>query len=307
MTQVKKDPKSGLSKGFGFVRFESLEAQQRVICRRHNINGRWCDVRIPLSRGESALSAESSRKIFVGRLTEDVSSDDLRDYFSKFGEVVDVFIPKPFRAFAFVTFSDSDVAQSLCGDDHVLRTTTGSALSVHVSNAVPKHEMSVSGFPVGVNGRSNARRPSSLTNHSSVHQLHRDMHSTHIVPHNSYHASEVRHFANPSLPSMYPFVQSFPANQKPMWNSGALRDSVNLNSLAATNANAAVQNAFPVNGLALNPALHQLAAALVNSPPGMGLFQQKTAGQSGTSGGAEEGLLGGGADSGFGASAAATE
>ena len=50
-------------------------------------------------------------KVFVGRCTEDMTADDLRDYFSKFGEVTDVFIPKPFRAFAFVTFLDPEVAQ----------------------------------------------------------------------------------------------------------------------------------------------------------------------------------------------------
>ena len=40
-----------------------------------------------------------------------MTAEDLRDYFSKFGEVTDVFIPKPFRAFAFVTFLDPEVAQ----------------------------------------------------------------------------------------------------------------------------------------------------------------------------------------------------
>ena len=52
-------------------------------------------------------------KVFVGRCTEDMTADDLREYFSKFGEVTDVFIPKPFRAFAFVTFLDPEVAQVL--------------------------------------------------------------------------------------------------------------------------------------------------------------------------------------------------
>ena len=50
-------------------------------------------------------------KVFVGRCTDDMNADDLREYFSKFGEVTDVFIPKPFRAFAFVTFLDPEVAQ----------------------------------------------------------------------------------------------------------------------------------------------------------------------------------------------------
>jgi hypothetical protein len=49
-------------------------------------------------------------KVFVGRCTEDMTGDDLKDYFSKFGEVTDVFIPKPFRAFAFITFLDPEVS-----------------------------------------------------------------------------------------------------------------------------------------------------------------------------------------------------
>ena len=38
-----------------------------------------------------------------------MTADDLKDYFSNYGEVTDVFIPKPFRAFAFVTFLDPEV------------------------------------------------------------------------------------------------------------------------------------------------------------------------------------------------------
>jgi TAR DNA-binding protein 43 len=83
-------------------------------------------------------------KVFVGRCTEDMQGDDLREYFSKFGEVTDVFIPKPFRAFAFVTFLDPEVAQSLCGEDHIIK-----GVSVHVSNAAPKTDPS----RVGASGR----------------------------------------------------------------------------------------------------------------------------------------------------------
>lgn len=62
-------------------------------------------------------------KVFIGRCTEDLTADDLREYFGKFGEVTDVFIPKPFRAFSFVTFLDPEVAQSLCGEDHIIKGT----------------------------------------------------------------------------------------------------------------------------------------------------------------------------------------
>lgn len=74
-------------------------------------------------------------KVFVGRCTEDLTAEDLKDYFSKFGEVTDVFIPKPFRAFSFVTFLDPEVAQSLCGEDHIVKGN-----SVFVSTAAPKSQ-----------------------------------------------------------------------------------------------------------------------------------------------------------------------
>ncbi|XP_021956227.1 TAR DNA-binding protein 43 isoform X2 [Folsomia candida] len=135
MAQVKKDPKSGQSKGFGFIRFGNYESQLRVLSQRHLIEGRWCDVKIPNSK--ESQQAHVPAKVFVGRCTEDISAEDLREYFTKFGEVTDVFIPKPFRAFAFVTFLEADVAQSLCGEDHIVK-----GVSVHVSNAAPKSDPS---------------------------------------------------------------------------------------------------------------------------------------------------------------------
>lgn len=133
MAQVKKDIKSGQSKGFGFIRFATYEAQMRVLAQRHMIDGRWCDVKIPNSKeGNQPLVP---CKVFVGRCTEEITAEDLKDYFCKYGEVTDVFIPKPFRAFAFVTFLDPEVAQGLCGEDHIVK-----GVSVHISNAAPKQD-----------------------------------------------------------------------------------------------------------------------------------------------------------------------
>nr|XP_032824013.1 LOW QUALITY PROTEIN: TAR DNA-binding protein 43-like [Petromyzon marinus] len=149
MAQVKRDIKTGNSKGFGFVRFRDYETQLKVLAQRHMIDGRWCDCKLPNSKVNGWCSwsddinpsngsyqvgdAFRSRKIFVGRCTEDITADDLRQFFSQFGEVTDVFIPKPFRAFAFVTFSDDQIAQGLCGEDLIIKGT-----SVHISSAEPK-------------------------------------------------------------------------------------------------------------------------------------------------------------------------
>lgn len=48
--QVKRDVKTGNSKGFGFVRFTDYETQTKVIAQRHMIDGRWCDCKLPNSK-----------------------------------------------------------------------------------------------------------------------------------------------------------------------------------------------------------------------------------------------------------------
>ncbi|KAJ8371077.1 hypothetical protein SKAU_G00111050 [Synaphobranchus kaupii] len=136
MVQVKRDVKTGNSKGFGFVRFTEYETQVKVMSQRHMIDGRWCDCKLPNSK-QGPDEPMRSRKVFVGRCTEDMSAEELRQFFMQYGEVTDVFIPKPFRAFAFVTFADDQVAQSLCGEDLIIK-----GVSVHISNAEPKHNNS---------------------------------------------------------------------------------------------------------------------------------------------------------------------
>ena len=135
MVQVKADPKSGKSRGFGFVRFAKSSIQNKLLSMRHFIDGRWCDVKVPMSKAEADVSkaAQLSRKIFVGRLPDNITTEDLRSHFSEYGTLTDVFIPKPFRNFAFVTFGTSDMAQSIFNHKHVINGTP-----VQISEAIPR-------------------------------------------------------------------------------------------------------------------------------------------------------------------------
>ena len=96
----------------------------QVLLQRHMIDGRWCDIKIPDSQDKREGNKDkSSCKIFVGRVTENLTKEDLRDHFEAFGQVTDVYIPTPFRQFAFVQFSESKAAQSLLGKEHLIKVS----------------------------------------------------------------------------------------------------------------------------------------------------------------------------------------
>ncbi|CAF4094149.1 unnamed protein product [Rotaria socialis] len=131
--EIKRDA-NGQSRGFGFIRFKNYESQLAVINKRHFIDGRHVDVKIPDSK-TSAHEPEYARKIFVARLPDSITPDDLRQYFSKYGPIKDVYVPKPARSFAFVTFHDSNIVRTLFGT-HMIH-----GCSVTVGPAEPKNKL----------------------------------------------------------------------------------------------------------------------------------------------------------------------
>ena len=90
------------------------------------------------------------KKLFVGRLPDGTTENDLYEYFSKFGEVIDVYIPKPMRGISFVTFSSGEVAKKVHSQSHRFGTNL-----LNVSVAEPKAAKNV---PV--------------TSHQDMHPMH---------------------------------------------------------------------------------------------------------------------------------------
>ncbi|XGW11178.1 hypothetical protein V3C99_012573 [Haemonchus contortus] len=142
----------GSSKGFGFVQMSTLEEQEKVLSVAvHMIDGRRCEIRIPDRKHDeygfldrSAPPAKALvNKIFVGRLLDKINEDILREFFEKEAKqimesasVTDVFIPKPFRGFAFVTFTEPEVAEKMVkANNYVIDD-----MPVIVTLAVPREE-----------------------------------------------------------------------------------------------------------------------------------------------------------------------
>ncbi|KAK6923043.1 RNA recognition motif domain [Dillenia turbinata] len=73
--------------------------------------------------GRGASARGMGKKIFVGRLPQEATTDDLRQYFGRFGRILDVYIPKDpkragHRGFGFVTFAEDGVADRVSRRSH---------------------------------------------------------------------------------------------------------------------------------------------------------------------------------------------
>jgi len=117
MVQMKKS-KDGNS-GYAFIKFCNKEEERTIMRQHHQIDGRECRIKVPDSRAQQGERRE--RKVYVGYHNESLTQDEMRQHFEQFGEVEEVYVPTPWRHFAFVTFASASVAQSLIGKEHNVR------------------------------------------------------------------------------------------------------------------------------------------------------------------------------------------
>lgn len=76
---VKTDPQTGRSRGFAFIVFATTDAIDKVSeAGEHVINNKKVDPKKAKAR---------HGKIFVGGLTTEISDDEIKTYFSQFGNV----------------------------------------------------------------------------------------------------------------------------------------------------------------------------------------------------------------------------
>jgi len=107
---VKTDPNTGRSRGFAFIVFNCAEAIDKVVAAGdHVINNKKVDPKKAKAR---------HGKIFVGGLTNELSDEDIKNYFNQFGTIVDVEMPfdktkNQRKGFCFITFESEQVVNEL--------------------------------------------------------------------------------------------------------------------------------------------------------------------------------------------------
>jgi len=115
MVQLKKSKDDKV--GYAFVKFNDKEAERKLKREKHLIEGRECQLKVP----DSQQGERAERKVYVSYHNSEITADDLREHFEKYGDVDDVFIPQPWRHFCFVTFAERGLAQSLIGKEHTMK------------------------------------------------------------------------------------------------------------------------------------------------------------------------------------------
>ncbi|XP_063233452.1 RNA-binding protein squid-like [Bacillus rossius redtenbacheri] len=109
---IKLDQFTGQSRGFAFVVFGNTKTIDEVLAYGdHYINDKKVDPKRVTKKTQQG-------KIFVGGLTPEISDSDIRNYFSQYGNVVEVQAPfdkvkNQRKGFCFITFDSKDVVFNL--------------------------------------------------------------------------------------------------------------------------------------------------------------------------------------------------
>lgn len=105
----------GSSRGFAFIIFKSVDALTKVLSdQQHSIDDRKVTVEKARTRSEKM----QTNKIFIGKLPAELTEENLRDYFSQFGEIDEIqFVfnkqTRERKSFCFIQFKSSEAVEKI--------------------------------------------------------------------------------------------------------------------------------------------------------------------------------------------------
>ncbi|KAK9053241.1 hypothetical protein SSX86_029873 [Deinandra increscens subsp. villosa] len=137
---VMKERSSGRSRGFGYVTFAEVDDAKAALSAEHVLGNRALEVKIATPKEEMRSSSKKITRIFVARIPLSVTEAEFRSHFEKFGEILDLYMPKDpstkgHRGIGFITFANSDSVDDLMSETHELGGS-----DVVVDRATPKED-----------------------------------------------------------------------------------------------------------------------------------------------------------------------
>lgn len=142
---VMRDPNTKKSRGFGFITYKkAYMVDDAQAARPHKIDGREVEPKRAVPREEAGKPEAQAtvKKVFVGGLKEEIEEEDLKEYFSQFGNLLSATIVTEKetgrkRGFAFLEFDDYDpVDKIVLKRHHVVKSKR-----LEVKKALSKQEM----------------------------------------------------------------------------------------------------------------------------------------------------------------------
>jgi len=117
---IMKDAITKRSRGFGFITFSDSASVEKVLeLEKHVLDEKTIDPKRAFPRQKHPKMVTKTKKIFVGGLSAETSSEDVKMYFGQYGKVDDAMLmfdksTKRHRGFGFVTFEHEDIVDKVC-------------------------------------------------------------------------------------------------------------------------------------------------------------------------------------------------
>ncbi|XP_062195832.1 heterogeneous nuclear ribonucleoprotein 1-like isoform X1 [Phragmites australis] len=138
---IMKDRYTQKPRGFGFITYADPAVVDRVIEDEHVINGKQVEIKRTIPKGAAPLKDFKTKKIFVGGLASALKEDEFKEFFSKFGKVVEHEIIRDHatnrsRGFGFIVFDAEKTVDELLAKKGNMIDLNGS--QVEIKKAEPK-------------------------------------------------------------------------------------------------------------------------------------------------------------------------